>query len=123
MPSSQFKTSCQTLNLFQIWDSTPSTELPIHSGTPWYTQEFCRSLEPSDSHNSRGPLPIPRDPQYIFRFQIHPEHLNPNSQPGPHLRAGTSPHAPEPLLHSLIYAPIQVPTQTSGLSPHTGPHP
>ena len=24
---------------------------------------------------------------------------------------------------SLIYAPIQVPTQTYGLSPHTGPHP
>nr|XP_005893576.1 PREDICTED: cGMP-dependent 3',5'-cyclic phosphodiesterase [Bos mutus] len=35
-----------------IWDSTPSTELPSHSGTPWYTQEFCRSLEPSDSLRS-----------------------------------------------------------------------
>lgn len=59
--------------------------------------------------------------RYIYiGLQVHPEHLNPQLSSKISVRAGASPQAPAPLLHSLICAPTQIPTQTSGLQSSPG---
>lgn len=89
-----------------ILDSTPSTELSRWD--PSLHQELSSSLEPPASQIRGGPLPKP-----ALLYMSDSRHIQNTTEP-PTL-SQDPPLQSWRLLHSLIFAPAQIHTQTSGL--------